>query len=98
MRRLSSPTVDFGSTRKARSEGKSSAGDKTLMSRAEGSMISGAVELSVTTTVGWMAEEAEEEDEEDEKKEDEEDGSSPGGEDIGEYGNEGGRERMYVID
>lgn len=79
MRCLSSPTVDFGKTRKARSEGKLSAGDKTLISRAEGSMISGAVELSVTT-VGWLTEE-------EEKDEDEEDVSSPERgreEDIGE--------------
>lgn len=73
IRRLSSPTVDFGSTWKARSE--LSAGDKTLMSRADGSMISGAAEVSVTT-VGWLADE-------DEDEEDEEDAS---GEDIGESG------------
>lgn len=41
--------MDFGRTRKARSEGKLSAGERTLISRAEGSMISGAVELLVTT-------------------------------------------------
>lgn len=68
---MSSPTVDFGSTWKARSE--LSAGDKTLMSRAEGSMISGAAEVSVTT-VGRLA---------DEDEGDEEDAS---GEDIGESG------------
>lgn len=101
MRRLSSPTVDFGSTRKARSEGKLSAGDKTLISRAEGSIVSGAGKLSVTI-MGWVAVEADE-DEDEEKKEDEEDASSARGEDIGESGGEdigesGGRGCMGLID
>lgn len=44
--------MDFGSTRKARSDGKFSAGDKTLMSKAEGSIISGVEELLSVTNVG----------------------------------------------
>lgn len=42
IRLLSSPIVDFGSTRKAISVGKFSAGERTLISMDEGSIVSGA--------------------------------------------------------